>query len=104
MRHLAFSSLGQLPVFRLLFRFQNFVKISFFVIVVAYFTILFVLVGLGLSCSLTIILVKFSLGAEVNVQLRCHLKHEGRDFPGGPVVKTPHFQCGGCRFDPWSGN
>ena len=28
----------------------------------------------------------------------------GWDFPGGPVVKTPHFQCKGHRFDPWSGN
>ena len=27
-----------------------------------------------------------------------------QDFPGGPVVKTPHFHCRGCRFDPWSGN
>ena len=26
------------------------------------------------------------------------------DFPGDPVVKTPHFQCRGCRFNPWSGN
>ena len=26
------------------------------------------------------------------------------DFPGGPVVKTSHFQCRGCGFDPWSGN
>ena len=39
------------------------------------FTILFVK-GLGLSNSLTIILVKFWLGAEVNVPLHCHLKHE----------------------------
>ena len=27
-----------------------------------------------------------------------------RDFPGGPVVKTPHSQCRGPGFDPWSGN
>ena len=28
-------------------------------------------------------------------------KREGdRNFPGGPVVKTPRFQCRGCRFDP----
>ena len=27
-----------------------------------------------------------------------------RDFPGGPVVKTPCFQCRGCRFSPCSGN
>ena len=24
--------------------------------------------------------------------------------PGGPVVKTLHFQCRGHGFDPWSGN
>jgi len=27
-----------------------------------------------------------------------------RDFPGGPVVKTPHSQCRGHGFDPWSGS
>ena len=27
-----------------------------------------------------------------------------RDFPGSSVVKTPCSQCGGHRFDPWSGN
>ena len=26
------------------------------------------------------------------------------NFPGGPVVKTLHFQCRGHRFDPWAGN
>ena len=26
------------------------------------------------------------------------------DFLGGPMVKTPHFQCRGHRFGPWSGN
>ena len=26
-----------------------------------------------------------------------------RDFPGGPVVKTPHFHCEGHRFDDWLG-
>ena len=26
------------------------------------------------------------------------------DFPGGPVVKTPHSQCRGHGFDPWLGN
>ena len=29
---------------------------------------------------------------------------EGRDVPGGPVVKTPCFHCRGHGFDPWSGN
>ena len=27
-----------------------------------------------------------------------------RDFPAGPVVKTPCFYFRGCEFDPWSGN
>ena len=27
-----------------------------------------------------------------------------RDFPGGPVTKTPSSQCRGPRFAPWSGN
>ena len=27
-----------------------------------------------------------------------------RDFPGGPVAKTPHSQCRAAGFDPWSGN
>ena len=27
-----------------------------------------------------------------------------RDFPGGPVAKTPSCQCRGVGFDPWSGN
>ena len=25
------------------------------------------------------------------------------DFPGSSVVKTQHFQCRGCGFNPWSG-
>ena len=29
---------------------------------------------------------------------------EVQDFPGGPVVKTPHFPCRGQGFDPRSGN
>ena len=33
-------------------------------------------------------------------------KHIGphRDFPGGPVAKTPCSQSKGPGFDPWSGN
>ena len=27
-----------------------------------------------------------------------------RDFPGGPVAKTPCVQCRGRGFDPWWGN
>ena len=31
-------------------------------------------------------------------------KTKNRDFPGGPVVKTPHSQCRGHRFNPRLGN
>ena len=27
-----------------------------------------------------------------------------REFPGGPVARTPRFHCRGPVFDPWSGN
>ena len=33
-----------------------------------------------------------------------NLKEKSQDFPGGPVVKTPHSQCRGPRFNSWSGN
>ena len=26
-----------------------------------------------------------------------------REFPGGPVVRTPRFHCRGLRFHPWFG-
>ena len=29
---------------------------------------------------------------------------ESRDFPGGPVDKTPHSLCRGPEFHRWSGN
>ena len=31
-------------------------------------------------------------------------KEMGRGFLGGLVAKTPHSQCTGPLFDPWSGN
>ena len=31
-------------------------------------------------------------------------KKKIRDFPGHPLVKTPHFHCRGYRCDLWSGN
>jgi len=31
-------------------------------------------------------------------------KQTTRDFPGGPVARTPRSQCRGPRLDPWSGN
>ena len=38
------------------------------------------------------------------VRLLLFTKGEMREFPGGPVVRTPHFHCRGHRFNPWSGN
>ena len=37
------------------------------------------------------------------LQKRTDENHLG-DFPGGPVVKTPHFHCRGHRFNPWWGD
>ena len=34
----------------------------------------------------------------------CLQNQPTRDFPGGPVVKTPRFHCRGRKFNPWSGN
>ena len=31
-------------------------------------------------------------------------KTKDRDFPDGPVTRTPHSQSRGPRFDPWPGN
>ena len=31
-------------------------------------------------------------------------KRSQRDFPGGPVAKIPHSNCGGSRFNFWLGN
>ena len=36
------------------------------------------------------------------VELRKEKKRKTRDFPHGPVVKTPHFHCRGSGLDPWS--
>ena len=36
---------------------------------------------------------------------RCETnRKEQKDFPGGPVIKTPCFQCRGWKSDPWLGN
>ena len=72
MKNLAFSSL---VIYQFLVCFLDSKILSMSLLLLLLFTILFV-EGLGLSNSLTIILVKFWLGAEVNVPLHCHLKHE----------------------------
>ena len=40
-----------------------------------------------------------------NFNVIINIKKTPEDFPGGPVVKIPHFHCGGGghRFSPWSG-
>ena len=35
---------------------------------------------------------------------KSYKENQKRDFPGGPVGKTPHLQCRVPRFDPWLGN
>ena len=42
------------------------------------------------------------LGAHELKIINARIK--GGDFPGGPVVKTPHSHFRGRRFDPWPGN
>ena len=32
------------------------------------------------------------------------VKFQLREFPGGPVVRIPHFHCWGPRFNPWVGS
>ena len=43
---------------------------------------------------------KHEMPTEKNLWSRRNLK----EFPGGPVVRTPHFQCRENGFDPRSGN
>ena len=45
-------------------------------------------------------------GNRAATQLQTYAAHQGknRDFPGGPVSKTPSSQCREYRFDPWLGN
>ena len=39
------------------------------------------------------------------IDLKINVKNKGpRDFPGGTGDKTPHSQCTGPGFYPWSGN
>jgi len=35
---------------------------------------------------------------------RVTVKTASRDFPGGPVAKTTHFQCRAPSFSSWAGN
>ena len=47
------------------------------------------------------LLIELSLKSEAPLK---YLVIINRDFPGGPVVKTPNSQCRGPGFDPRSGN
>ena len=48
--------------------------------------------------------VSLALATQEIIDRKLKLKVDARDFPGGPVAKTPHSQCRGPRFDAWSGN
>ena len=45
---------------------------------------------------------KLSISNEAVILIALKIHHG--NFPGGPVAKTPHSQCSGPRFNPWSGN
>ena len=45
-----------------------------------------------------------ALGVDQEVMGKMLLRLLWRDFPAGPVAKTPHSQCRGSRFSPWLGN
>ena len=48
---------------------------------------------------------KRRINKRAQTMLIKHLKNiSAWDFPGGPVVKIPCFQCRGHRFHSWSGN
>ena len=47
-------------------------------------------------------IVLFHLGIKMQYIIKQEITT--RDFPGGPVVKIPHFHCRGCGSDPWLGN
>ena len=51
---------------------------------------------------LLLFLGKFLIFRKKNTYLMFK-KKRSRDFPGGPVVKTPLFHCRGHGFDPWLG-
>ena len=61
---------------------------------------LFCIVPKRMTCNISVCLIRIIIIITI-FQIR-KLKH--MDFPGGPVVKTPHFQSKGHGFNPWSGN
>ena len=47
---------------------------------------------------------RLSNWTELNKQEMCQHQTTEWGFPSGPVAKTPHSQCRGPGFDPWSEN
>ena len=45
-----------------------------------------------------------TFSAQPRLLLWMHIKISNLGLPGGPVVKTPSFQCPGLGFSPWWGN
>ena len=57
---------------------------------------------MGCVWSLTmLVVIRMGRKRKMGKVIEGHVK---RDFPDGPVAKTPHSQCRGPRFDPWSRN
>ena len=57
------------------------------------------------SCGYTTYVLPNLCGIVLKVGNRIHhLETDFRDFPRGPVVKTPHSHYRGRGFNPWLGN
>ena len=56
-----------------------------------------------LSSPLLLPKLPFLFPGHVGTEKKRIMIRSSKDFPGGPVVKTPRFQCRGRGFDPWSG-
>ena len=56
----------------------------------------------GLKCS--VFWSECQSQASLQFVMLYQTQHLGTEFPGDPVVKTPHFKCLECRFDHWYGD
>ena len=53
---------------------------------------------------MTVLLIILLLLIETIKQFKKKEKPTMRDFLGGSIAETPHFQCREPGFNPWSGN
>ena len=60
--------------------------------------------GRGKVLSTNIPSLNPDMNCVAKVLLNSISRYRRRDFPGGPVARTPYSQCRGSGFNPWSGN